>query len=340
MWDRHAVRLDLVHMLPAIAAERGLRLAPLLGEAGMRDRLDEHGVVSRAQLCALLRGVARAAGDPVIGFALAGAADPGRLGMTGRALFAGLTLRDCLVGHVRQMPGLQAGVAYSLSERGSRACLSHTLLDSEPGHARVLNEGIATFLVRALRTLCGEPEDGLHITLPYRPEAPVRVYEDALRAGVSFDPHRRGLEVSFDAAWLERANPLFGQIGSVAAEAVVPQAAVRIDDAALLCALRDIIEGAALRGSLSLVDAARILGIPPRSLQRRLAGAGTSFETLVDSWRRTTARALLADSCEPVGAIALALGYGHPSHFTRAFHRWEGTAPLAYRLTHLAPNGN
>lgn len=342
MWDRHPVRLTLVHMLPAIAEERGLRLAPLLARAGLPDRLAEDGVVSRAQLCALLRGVARAAGDPAIGFALAAAADPARLGTTGKALFAGRTLRECLVGHVRQMPGLQAGVSYALSERGARACLSHTLADSQPDDARVLNEGIASFLVLALRRLSGEAEDGLHVTLPHRPDAPVAIYEGALRAGVSFEPRRSGIEIRFDAAWLDRANPFLGRVETVAGavEAAVSRAAAHIDDAALLAGLRGIIEGAALSGTPSLVQAARTLGIPPRSLQRRLSGMGASFETLVDDWRRTTAKRLLAGSREPVGAIARSLGYGHAAHFTRAFNRWEKTTPLAYRGSHLARDGN
>lgn len=335
MWDRHPVRFALVHMLPAIAEARGLRLARLLAGAGLPERMGENAVVPRAQVCALLHGLARRAGEPAIGLDLAAAADPGRLGMTGHALFAGQTLRDCLAGHVRQMPGLQGGVTYALAEQGARACLTHTLADSEPDHARVLNEGVARFLVLGLRAIGGDAAGGLHVCLPHRAQARVGLYEDAFEAEVSFGA-RPGIGLWFDSAWLDRPNPLFaGTIPVHRTAEGAPEA--WLGDEALLAGLERIVESAALVGSPALTDAARTLGIAPRSLQRRLAGLGTSFETLVDDWRRARACDLLVRSAEPVGAIARVLGYGHAAHFTRAFHRWEGMTPLAFRL---ARNGN
>ncbi|MFT3972307.1 MAG: helix-turn-helix transcriptional regulator [Amaricoccus sp.] len=95
-----------------------------------------------------------------------------------------------------------------------------------------------------------------------------------------------------------------------------------------------------MAGGPSLVDTARTLGVAPRSLQRRLAGLDTSFEALLDDWRRAEARALLAGTTEPVDAIARALGYGHAAYFTRTFHHWEETTPGAFRRARLARNGN
>lgn len=337
MWDRHPVRLALLHMLPAVAEKRSLRLGPLLAGAGLPGTLAEDAVVPRAQICALLRGVARKAGEPAIGIDLAAAADPGRLGMTGRALFAGHTLRECLVGHVAQMPGLQGGVAYSLTRREQRACLTHTLANSDPAHAQVLNEGIASFLVFALRAIGGDVEGGIHVCLPHRAEARSGIYEDALRADVSFGL-RHGVEIWFDSAWLDRANPLFAQAGPDLPAETPPEA--RLGDAALLASIQRILNSASLAGGPSLVDTARKLGIAPRSLQRRLSGLDTSFEMLLDDWRRARAHDLLAHSAEPVGSIARALGYGHAAHFTRAFRRWENATPVAFRRASVARNGS
>ncbi|ODT20710.1 MAG: hypothetical protein ABS35_19185 [Kaistia sp. SCN 65-12] len=95
-----------------------------------------------------------------------------------------------------------------------------------------------------------------------------------------------------------------------------------------------------MAGTLSLVDASRSLGLAPRSLQRRLLASGTSFEAVLDEWRRSLARAQLADPALPVGIISRSLGYSDPAHFIRAFRRWEGVAPLAYRRVAVARNGN
>jgi AraC-like DNA-binding protein len=73
------------------------------------------------------------------------------------------------------------------------------------------------------------------------------------------------------------------------------------------------------------------LGLTRRTLQRRLADRGTTFAGLVETLLRKNAEALLARTAEPVTDIALKLGYADLAHFTRAFKRWTGMAPSAYR---------
>ena len=92
-----------------------------------------------------------------------------------------------------------------------------------------------------------------------------------------------------------------------------------------------LFDSAALTGTLSLVDTARSLGLSPRTLQRRLARLGTSYEEQLDLWRHAQARLHLGGSSVPVASVSRALGYGHPAHFVRAFRRWEGRTPLAFR---------
>ncbi|MFG1425659.1 AraC family transcriptional regulator [Roseixanthobacter glucoisosaccharinicivorans] len=340
MWDRHPIRLALVHMLPQVAQERGIALAPLLARAGIAGALEPDGIVARAQISTLLQETARQAGDPSIGLDLAASADPMRLGPSGRALFSGRTLRECLAAQAWHMPTLQGGVRLALEERDGRASWRQYFEDSDPRHSDVLNEGVAGFMVGALRAIAGPDGGTLKVSLPHLRRAPVRAYEDKLAADVTFGTGQ-GLVISFDAHWLDRPNPLFD-----AARAQMEGTAIPVmpwdgrDDAALLAMLERLISVAALAGTLSLMDAARSLGLPPRTLQRRLAGLGTSFEVLVDQWRREQARQHLAQSAMPIASIARQLGYSDPAHFIRAFRRWEGHTPFAWRRAAVAPNGN
>lgn len=73
------------------------------------------------------------------------------------------------------------------------------------------------------------------------------------------------------------------------------------------------------------------LGMTRRSLQRRLAAHGTTFLTLAEASILRRAKALLREGRAPITDVALALGYADPAHFTRAFRRWTGVAPSAYR---------
>lgn len=73
------------------------------------------------------------------------------------------------------------------------------------------------------------------------------------------------------------------------------------------------------------------LGITPRTLQRRLASADFSFQTVLDDTRRELAQVYLRDPALSALDVALLLGYAEQSSFTRAFRHWFGTTPSAWR---------
>ncbi len=64
-----------------------------------------------------------------------------------------------------------------------------------------------------------------------------------------------------------------------------------------------------------------------RTLNRRLAEAGTTLKTLRDEAFRDAACQLLVSTDKPTGEIAAILHYSDGSAFTRAFRRWHGVAP-------------
>jgi len=76
---------------------------------------------------------------------------------------------------------------------------------------------------------------------------------------------------------------------------------------------------------------ARTLGLSPRTLQRRLDAAGSSYREVVLSCRFERACQLLADSRLVVSQISTALGYADPSSFSRFFLCRSGRSPRAYR---------
>lgn len=340
MWDRHPVRLALLHMLPQVAQAHGLSLPAMLAQAGIKaeDTLPIGRVVARAQICSVLQNLARRSDNPAIGLDLATSADPAELGPTGQALFAGGTLGECLVAHVRHMPSLQGGIAYGLRLRGDRAVMHHRLADSDTDHAAVLNEGVAGFLLGAIRGIVGDARADIHVTLPHRARVTMARYEDKLQTPVSFAPGAE-LTLSFDAALLDRRNVAIGAAGIIRDDVSLPAGPGPLDDDALVGILLSLFEAVVLVRPPTLLDTSQTLGISPRSLQRRLAARGTSFEALLDQWRQGRARHYLAESPLPVGSVARALGYSDPAHFVRAFRRWEGLTPMAWRQMAIARTG-
>jgi AraC-like DNA-binding protein len=90
-------------------------------------------------------------------------------------------------------------------------------------------------------------------------------------------------------------------------------------------------------GELELASVAEAAGISVRSLQRRLAAAGLSFARLVDEARFEAASALLRDPHVRIVDVSAELGYTDAANFTRAFRRWAGVPPLAFRRAQLDP---
>jgi AraC-like DNA-binding protein len=73
------------------------------------------------------------------------------------------------------------------------------------------------------------------------------------------------------------------------------------------------------------------LHVSTRTLKRWLADEGTTFSAIVEEERRDQALLLLRSAEASVKSVAKQLGYANTANFTRAFHRWTGGSPLAYR---------
>jgi len=83
------------------------------------------------------------------------------------------------------------------------------------------------------------------------------------------------------------------------------------------------------QGSIS--EAASAMHVSARTLRRRLADDGVSFSQLVDDQRREKALLLMRTKGASVKDVAAEVGYAHASNFVRAFRRWTGKTPSAYR---------
>ena len=86
----------------------------------------------------------------------------------------------------------------------------------------------------------------------------------------------------------------------------------------------------------TLVALAAACGLSPATLRRRLEDEGASWGQLKDEVRRDLALQHLAEGRLSVGEIAARLGFEDASTFYRAFRKWTGCAPGAWRAQQLA----
>ncbi|MFL5238148.1 MAG: AraC family transcriptional regulator ligand-binding domain-containing protein [Rhizomicrobium sp.] len=84
-------------------------------------------------------------------------------------------------------------------------------------------------------------------------------------------------------------------------------------------------------GGATLSAVAANLGMNARTLQRRLALEGTSFDALVNETRKEVAKRLLVASTQSIGLISEMVGYSSTGAFTRWFASEFGKPPSAWR---------
>jgi AraC-like DNA-binding protein len=81
----------------------------------------------------------------------------------------------------------------------------------------------------------------------------------------------------------------------------------------------------------TVADTARQLGMNERSFRRQLGMLGTTHDDLMQECQRLMAERLLAEGKQPLKQIAESLGFASVASFHRAFRRWSGQTPSAWR---------
>lgn len=99
--------------------------------------------------------------------------------------------------------------------------------------------------------------------------------------------------------------------------------------------VENIVKRRLISGSADLDGAAAMLGLGPRTVQRRLGDHGLSYRDLVVRCRMRHACELLTEADAAIGKIARSLGYASTPQFIRAFKSRIGITPKEYRRSHF-----
>lgn len=336
--SRAAVRAAILHMLPSYLASAGVDAETILRQAGLTSGdVQSPRIVARSQIHSALSFAARSVGLAEIGLGLAHRADPDKLGPIGGVMKAGATVESCLHAQIAQMPSMQSNVAMSLCKDGVRAVWTHRLIGDDET-SWLLEEGAAAFNVRMMRHLLGADWAPERVSFPHAARGNKRIYEDYFQAPVDFGRHAE-TRITFARSML--SLPL-SRPGAVSAYDGAPLSmretvgAFRFGAGDIEIAVARMVEATLPYRTLDLPSAAAVLGLSPRTLQRRLEERKVAFEDIVDRQRHMIASERLARPEASVTEIAMQLGYSDVAHFNRAFRRWEGRSPTEFRRSRFA----
>ena len=98
--------------------------------------------------------------------------------------------------------------------------------------------------------------------------------------------------------------------------------------------LRRLLRTELLKDSCSAATVAHLFSMHRRTLSRHLRIEGLTFRKAANEIRFEIACELLQNTDMALSQIAAVLRYSELSAFTRAFRRWSGQTPSAWRASH------
>jgi len=322
------VATSMLRALLGYLDETGLDATALAANAGLgaHDLAYPERPLDADCYAALMRAGIDASHNPLLGLEFGMAARPERWGTLG------LLLRHCA--NLGEALAAQARFAHLVSSVG-RAILvrhpDHVALDWQTGAPTMpaLTEEAFAAWVRFARWASGRRDSPIAVMFRHRAQGDPAVYHDFFDCPVHFRSPINSLH--FDPALLD--VPLRTpdrQLTEVLSQRVAARQQVR-DAHDISQRLHTWLVAHLGQTTPDLATAAAALGMSERMLQHRLQACGTCFRDGVDAARRELAQRHLRDASLSMGDISLKLGFSEQSAFQRAFRRWHGTTPLAWR---------
>jgi AraC-like DNA-binding protein len=306
---------------------------PLFRAAGIDPQIihDPHAYIARPKSDALMRALAERIADPAFGLKAAHCWHPSNLGALGYAWLSSSTLRTAVKRLVRYWRIVIADVAVGLEETAQGVEFVHTppALDNTPDAIR--GDIVMAIICDMCRTNFGQAFSPRRVAFRHPAPADARPYETLFGCPVSFGADANRLLIG--SAEADDALPTGNRDLAAAHDRILVDQLARLDKEDVVARFRASLLDRLTSGEVSEEDIASDLHMSRRSLQRRLAEADASYQSLVDDTRRDMALRYIQDPAKSATDITFLLGYSQQSVFTRAFRRWTGMSPSEYRAS-------
>jgi AraC-like DNA-binding protein len=322
-----------VRVVLAASVARGLPLSPLYAAVELEPHqlLDPDGRVPADLALRLWQVAAEASGDPAFGLLAAEHVTISSHGPLGYAMHSSATLGEALRKLAAFFRLVNQYTSLTLvEERGAVRARFVTSYPGDPDLLRHPTECLFAGLVRGSSRILGEPVGGLSVTFRHTAPAADAPHREVFGVAPTFGaPHS---ELVFPRRLLDRPSQAPDPDLLAEAERHLRRRLEELPREDTFSArVRAALVEELRRGEPTLGRMASRLRVSQRTLQRRLGGEGTSLQALVDQLRRDASIRHLSESRESIAEVAFLLGFAEVSAFHRAFKRWTGKTPGAYR---------
>ena len=304
----------------AIAGQAGIDLAAI-PEPSARIEVD--------RIDALLERVLPLIQDPAFGLQAARCWHPTNLGVLGHAWITSSTLRSGLnrMARYNRLVG-ERGVTTVEDVRQGIKVSFHDNRD-DPVMAAVVADTAMSILLDMCRMNAGAALRPVRASLRRSRPAAGDVYERFFGCPVRFGAEENAFVLA--SADVDRLLPSSNRQLASMFDRMLAEEVARLDKADVVARCKAALLENLCSGEISEEDTAKRLHMSPRTLQRKLSQAGTTYLQLVDATRREVALRYIHDPMLSITDITFLLGFSYPSAFTRAYKRWTGKTPTASR---------
>ena len=329
----------------AIAAlqKHDIAIGPLLHRAGLSERdfaaTDGdplHHRISAVRQAEFLNYAAEARNDSAFGFHLAEHTDPRDAGILFYVASGAQNLNEALTLFARYFRIVNEAVRLNLTRSPESLTVEVNFVGLPRHSVRQNAEFGISVLLKALRLIADRNVRPSWAAFAHARNSNLQEFGRFYGCPVEFGASSDLLQFSNESL----AIPLTGDAKLLKAlRPFVDMAAKERNTAAgtLRAAVENEVEKLLPHGKAQKETVAKAVAMSTRTLSRRLADEGTTYEGVVDQLRRSLALQYVKEPSMSVSQIAWLLGYEGSTSFNHAFSRWTGRSPSAARNQKVLP---
>jgi AraC-like DNA-binding protein len=317
----------------AFLRNRNIAIAPLLRHASLSepDFDNRHLRISAASQSKLLEYVAEALDDSAFGLHLAQQANPREVGLLFYVASAAKDVGEAMALFARYGRIVNEAVRLKLLQSQSGVLVEFTFVGVSRYRARQNAEfGIAA-IVKGLREIAGRNIHPTHVSFAHELSSNRRYLERYFGCPVEFGALLDEVTLSNETLAIPLVTEdrhLLEALQPICDEAAKERNTVK---GTLRASVEDEVQKLLPHGKAQRETVAKKLAMSTRTLARRLADEGTTYEEVTDQLRRSLALQYVKEPSVSLSQIAWLLGYEGSSSFSHAFLRWTGRSPSAAR---------
>lgn len=324
------IHVTYARQLTSLLEQDGFKRDVILHQTDISASLLEQpeGRITPLQFANLMDRCMELSEDPGLGYRFGLEVKPSAHGLLGFAMMTCKNIREAVQLGERFMSLRTDLLKVRFFEEGDRGVFEFGEIGYLGPYRRFAVEVVTSAFIRVAQLLLGKISDSTEIWVDY-PEPDYYAKWQHRLPPIRFDKPTNQLR--FPAAVLDRplslSDPLTLRSTVTQLEAELSRRTTTDDIVVRTRSAMDCTQGEF--PSLALL--ADRFNMSQSTLKRRLQAQGVTFQEILDSSRRTCAIMLLENPSLSIDRIALTLGYADAANFTRAFKKWTGMTPAAWR---------